>query len=84
MLHHCVISSHTHYGLAWVDGRRRDSERRRENREVSGTKKRGKTHVDQQLPVGITNTLMRQNSIVDMFDLCFKEFPVGYNSGVEG
>lgn len=58
----CVVSSHTHYGLVWVDGRRRDSGRRRENREVSRTVRRRQTHVDQQLPGGITSTLIRQNN----------------------
>ena len=58
----CVVSSHTHYSLVWVDGRRRDSGRRRENREVSRTVRRRQTHVDQQLPGGITSTLIRRNN----------------------
>lgn len=52
MLHHClfVISNHTHYDLVWVNGRWRDSEQRREHREVNETKRTGKKDVDPQLP----------------------------------
>lgn len=64
-----VVSGHTHYGLVWVDGGRRDSERRRENREVSRRVRRRKTHGDQQLPGGITSTLMRHNNTGNPVDM---------------
>lgn len=74
------MSSHTHYGLMWVDGG--IESRGEETGSIVGQRGRGR-HAEQQLPGGIISTVTRQNIVDthwnDVCDLWFKELPATYN-----